>query len=442
MKKVNKPVFMFFKIYSLLLMGLAWPGRSLALNVYYVTANDRTFFVDGGFPETAFKNATFTIHFSGGFESALGYTWSSNVDWVSVNQSGVVTFGDIPSEDIKPIIITATPEPEERPILYEFRLKHWFVYTGKKYSISDAESYCDSIGLSLPPYKTITNAELDKPGHRDIGTLWSEWGYMKFFGWNIDDMYWTNDTDSEGYHYLTLLEYGSLHSGTYAQDVGTRYVMCSNEIPSDVITVTAHGHIFYVESGFPTTGFKGANFKINIHKDKNFTFSSNQNWLGVNSDGIVTITAQPNAGNTDALITITSESDDEVLSYSFNLDYWFVNAGKQRYSIAEAEKYCADIGLSLPPYKIVTNADNVKQTGYRDLGTLWSEWGNLDFFGWGNYVSYWTNDTGPEGYHYIVDVVNGYLFNEAISGFDSNSLFITCSNKLQPASDVINVIAN
>ncbi|KAL1506461.1 hypothetical protein ABEB36_005824 [Hypothenemus hampei] len=449
MKKVNKPVFMFFEIYSLLLTGLAWPGMSLTDDVVVasITANGHTFYIDNGFPEIAFKNATFTINLTDGAELS-GYNWSSSVDWVLVNQMGVVTFGDIPSKDIKPIIITVTPKSVGNQLLYTFLLKYWFVNAGtKKYTISSAEKYCDDIGLSLPPYKLVTNAELTKVGKRDLGTLWGEWGNLKAYGWSTDVTYWTNDTGSEGYHYLTSLIDGYLYNdNNVGHDTGSVYVTCSNELQptSDIRNVTANNHTFNVESGFPTIGFKGAEFKINIRKglpDEKLNFSSNRNWVKVNNDGIVTIIEQPDTRKTDASITVTSESDNGVLTYSFSLDYWFVNAGTKKYTISSAEKYCDDIGLSLPPYKLVTNAKLTK-VGKRDLGTLWGEWGNLKAYGWSTDVTYWTNDTGSEGYHYLTSLIDGYLYNDNNVGHDTGSVYVTCSNELQPTTDIRNVTPN
>lgn len=59
----------------------------------------------------------------------------------------------------------------------------------------------------------------------------------------------------------------------------------------DLKDVTVNGYTFAKDAGFPTTGFKGANFTLNVtdRPASDFTWTSDASWLTV-TDGVVTFT--------------------------------------------------------------------------------------------------------------------------------------------------------
>ncbi|ROP59585.1 hypothetical protein EDF81_2398 [Enterobacter sp. BIGb0383] len=420
-----------WSIWSMLSVGLVWPEVSFASDVAVVgvRANGHFFDKDDGFPETAFKNASFTIQLTAGVNPSE-FNWSSSEDWVSVSQVGDVTFGDKPSEYQGPVTITASSKSDDTVLYYKFYLRYWFAYAGKEqYKISSAENYCSNIGYTLSPYKKLTPAEVNETGKRNVGSLWGEWGDVKIYGWDTSITYWTNDNGPQGYHYLVNLVNGFLYDDyKVGQDRGSVHVACIKKIQPQ-LDVTANGYTFNVNDGFPTTAFKNAEFKINVNdnggSDK-YIFTSNRTWVDVDGNGVVTIIDEPGRGEADASIKIVSTSDGGNLTYSFKIAHWFVSAGVNRYTISNATGVCNKMGFALPPYEIITNA-GVNKSGHRDVGTLWGEWGNVKAYGWGTDITYWANDIGPEGYHYLTSLENGYLYNDYQVGYDRGSVYVACS---------------
>ncbi|EPV3677956.1 Ig-like domain-containing protein [Enterobacter ludwigii] len=179
-----------------------------------ITVNGHTFAKDSGFPTTGFTGATFMLKLTTG--SLSDYTWTSDVNWVSVTD-GTVKFTGTGSGD--KVTITGTPANGQGDnITYSFTLNTWFVSNGVADSFSQAESYCASQpGYSQPTVSHLTNDSWrDNNGShtqtRGTGSLWGEWGDMNNYSGSSftsdDNAYWSGELRSTGIHYYPNLQTG------------------------------------------------------------------------------------------------------------------------------------------------------------------------------------------------------------------------------------------
>ncbi|MEA1062911.1 hypothetical protein [Erwinia sp. HR93] len=392
-----------------------------------ISANGHQFLPDEHFPTTGFSNASFNILLYEN-NSITDYTWHSNKSWASIDQNGKVILDTPPTEDDGSVIIKGESKKGDETITYPFTITTWFINGGNvRYPINKLQSTCAAKKYDVPPFKIITNATVGNTGSRNAGTLWGEWGNLAAYGWPTDITYWTNDVGPEGYHYLSSLKNGYLYNDyKVGNDTGSVFIVCSKKMASasKIKSITANNFTYSIDDNFPNTGFIGANFKINIDNDKNVIWKTDSNWIKVDNNGIVTILEKPSPEKNKATITINFNGTEE--EYAFTIKKWFINAGKTKYSISNAVNYCKNKGYSLTSYKNITNAI-VGGSGTRGVGNLWSEWGNLATYNWATDITYWTNDIGQQGYHYLVNLSSGYLYNDYNVGQDKGSVYVVCS---------------
>ena len=239
-----------------------------------------------------------------------------------------------------------------------------------------------------------------------------------------------------------------VYSGTYtAQQAGTglkatlKRTGWSREVASKAYVIASltfeavivNGHQFPVSVGFPSTGFSGATFTLKL-KDasaSDFNWAANANWVNVN-DGVVSFTGQGTGSS--VTITATPKTGGNAITYSFNLKKWFATKGDQTMTWERANMTC-----SLPRIDELTNSmARIINSGWtphtesREVGSLWSEWGNLtDYSGPGfevNFPYYWTSEPHPEnsGNHYLVFLNNGRVSN----GNDLVRYYTVCRQEL------------
>ncbi|PNO54195.1 hypothetical protein MC64_000925 [Aeromonas caviae] len=166
-----------------------------------ISVNDFTFAVDAGFPTTGFHGAEFTLNTP---SAPSEYTWSSDVEWVSVDNGGNVR---ITSEDhsapvrmLTPVTITAVPTSGGAPLTYTFALRHWFfVHTYSQYpyksSGTTASWWCNSRDSNsrIPPVSDVSLGLRI----RQVGALFSEWGAADYFivnNYSMGSTYWAYTT--------------------------------------------------------------------------------------------------------------------------------------------------------------------------------------------------------------------------------------------------------
>ncbi|MGX9834552.1 Ig-like domain-containing protein [Enterobacter dykesii] len=160
-----------------------------------IAVSGTNFAVDAGFPKTGYPNATFQIAIKGSAANNTGYTWSDNSEWVSVDSSGKVTFGNEGTAD--EVTITATPKAGGAVLEYTFKLEKWFkVPSEGLMPAASVDSTCAALGngYASSPIASLTNAKaIGEYGTRAAGIAvwWPEWGDGL-----LDQISWTADVDS------------------------------------------------------------------------------------------------------------------------------------------------------------------------------------------------------------------------------------------------------
>lgn len=169
--------------------------------------------------------------------------------------------------------------------------------------------------------------------------------------------------------------------------------------------VTVNGKTFAKDAGFPTTGFPGATFTLNLTSGSvsDFIWKSDASWVSV-TDGVVTFTKQ---GTGDSvIITGTPKSGiGEALTYNFRLHKWFVPynpTDRVGVNWNDANAYCSSLGEQLPTREELSAGKEI-----RTIGALYAEWGNMSSYpGYGKEL-YWTSESSGQFMHYLTGLFNG-----------------------------------
>ncbi|MFB5745986.1 invasin domain 3-containing protein, partial [Cedecea sp. S5-13] len=184
--------------------------------------------------------------------------------------------------------------------------------------------------------------------------------------------------------------------------------------------VTVNNYTFAKDAGFPTTGFTGATFTLNVTNGSAsyFTWTSDASWVTV-TDGVVKFTGT----GTGDKVTITgtpSNGYGKIIKYSFTLWNWFI-INLTTMTWPDANSYCVSQGYSLPIVADMSEHINYKATQRRGKYALWNEWGNLfyDF-----YVQ--SSERKSLDEHYDVGLGNGAVY----SGRDSGRYAVVCHRSL------------
>jgi adhesin/invasin len=142
------------------------------------------------------------------------------------------------------------------------------------------------------------------------------------------------------------------------------------------IDTTANTHIFSISEQFPKTGFDRATFTLNMDGNPgDFTWESTDPAVTVNG-GVVTLNSAP-AG--PVTITATLTADPNIfINYIFKVDTWF-EPGSNQVNWAQARDSCMGIWSQPTVEQMNINRNN---PSVRSVGALWSEWGNIQSYGY------------------------------------------------------------
>lgn len=140
-------------------------------------------------------------------------------------------------------------------------------------------------------------------------------------------------------------------------------------------------HTLNVTSDFPSTGFIGATFTINLpssEKVSDYTWSSNKTWADATTNpGTVRFIGTPPALSFVTLqIKATHKINGKTRMYTTTIRNWFASGDENIATFDDANNVCTSVGWSLPTMSQVTN-DPVNGV-FRTPGTLISEWGAID----------------------------------------------------------------
>ena len=141
--------------------------------------NPHTFSVNDGFPNTGFVGASFQITVPIG--QPTDYDWSVDIDWLSIDDKGVVTMlrkpTPIDSGNAMIPIFKGEPKPHtgyKRTVDYRFTLKKWYSHIGKVKSQN-------IVNACIPSGRVIKQKDMSESRtvHRKTGDgVMNEWGYL------------------------------------------------------------------------------------------------------------------------------------------------------------------------------------------------------------------------------------------------------------------------
>ncbi|EFU5825523.1 hypothetical protein GL658_00425 [Shigella sonnei] len=198
------------------------------------------------------------------------------------------------------------------------------------------------------------------------------------------------------------------------------YMIDNAPLAVGIDRISVNGYKFDAEAGFPKTGFKGAEFTLQLSRNgdvSDYTWKSDASWVSV-TDGVVKFTDQGN-GNKVTITGTPKNGDEEAISFNFTLEAWFINNGtttsgdSSSGDWSDAEAFCnqSGSGYNLPTVAQVTNADKERGNPTRAVGNLWSEWGDLTTYsssGFGIRI-YLTSERQESGVPYVVSSKTGYI---------------------------------
>ncbi|UCQ10320.1 Ig-like domain-containing protein [Edwardsiella tarda] len=247
-------------------------------------------------------------------------------------------------------------------------------------------------------------------------------------------------SDADGYVTVTLtsLTDGPSHVSATLSNNNQASVI-TTFAPYDVLTgVLVNGKIFTVNEGFPSTGFIGAKFQLQINNDtarnSAYTWSSSApGWVSISPTGEVQLTTEP-ATRQPVTLTATAKDGGDTLTYHFDIRDWFISAGAWNYMSADdADAWCSTQGngYQVPSYTRVTNTTFNLSPGYRDIGGLWTEWGAMASYPASGLPSdqTWSKELRGSTQRYTTGLTTGYLYAISIASGAGQSLVI-CNRSL------------
>ncbi|MBN5226943.1 invasin, partial [Serratia ureilytica] len=187
--------------------------------------------------------------------------------------------------------------------------------------------------------------------------------------------------------------------------------------------VIVNGHRFPVSAGFPSTGFSGATFTLELKyaSASDFKWAANASWVNVN-DGVVSFTGQGTSSS--VTITATPKTGGNAITYTFNLKKWFTNMGYQTMVWERANMTC-----SLPKTDELTNGMKNGDLPSRAIGSLWSEWGDMANYPGSRFTTqtfYWASEKDGSIYHRLIGLNNGRVGSD----YDFNTYLVVCRQDL------------
>ncbi|HEN3636220.1 TPA: Ig-like domain-containing protein [Yersinia enterocolitica] len=158
---------------------------------------------------------------------------------------------------------------------------------------------------------------------------------------------------------------GTTVSGTNNSKTVT--LTAARQLPFSSISV--NGYAFKVTEGFPTTGFIGASFNLNVPGvTSDYNWSSNVPWATVDKSGKVTLSGTGNSSAVTIKATPKAAGGASfVYNFMLNKMYAFTNS-LQVYNSNEVG--CIIQGYTVPHYNELSNNSSA-----RGIGPVWQEWG-------------------------------------------------------------------
>ncbi|WP_353243957.1 invasin domain 3-containing protein [Providencia sp.] len=192
--------------------------------------------------------------------------------------------------------------------------------------------------------------------------------------------------------------------GTSKLAIDSSSIDYSGSVPE--ITIVTYGtpeiqtigdqSVFAIDSGFPNTGFEGAQFRITVPvgQPTDYSWSVDSDWLSIDDKGVVTMQRKP----TTSAMTPTFKGVPKphtgykrTVDYRFTLKKWYVRSGQSYNFNRIAARNCAARGDRLVKYNDLAAAGAISN---RKVGEqLLQEWGaTFTLNKLGIVYSLWTDD--------------------------------------------------
>ncbi|TNL01083.1 invasin, partial [Kosakonia cowanii] len=201
--------------------------------------------------------------------------------------------------------------------------------------------------------------------------------------------------------------------------------------------ISVNGHRFRPDAGFPTTGFKGAEFTLNLESDNggstsasDYRWTADAPWVSV-TDGVVRFTGK-GTGNRVTITGTPKSNQGNVIRYSFALKSWFVHDYEhhRRRTWRGARSWCHNwySGYRLALVSQLSGSGDFDGGTRGTLGGLWSEWGSLPDYSDARftYDEYWALDLRSWKSHYFVNLDDGHTNSHG----DITKLSVICRKDL------------
>lgn len=192
-----------------------------------------------------------------------------------------------------------------------------------------------------------------------------------------------------------------------------------------ILTLSTNGKTYSSTVGFPSTGFRNADFQILLNGSvpANYSWSSNRSWVNVTSTGKVSLTGTPSAGSKTVTVTGTPGTGGTPQVYTFTVKNWYTTPGSTKMTGTDGGAYCSSQGTV--------------QISFDDADAVTGEWGGLNAyptsdFGvvadtlFATFTS--TPNPGQTNHYWIKDLFGSNL--DQSTGPDFNKYYVTCRTSI------------
>ncbi|WFW58464.1 hypothetical protein NFJ76_11620 [Citrobacter freundii] len=186
--------------------------------------------------------------------------------------------------------------------------------------------------------------------------------------------------------------------------------------PVTLKDIHVNRYTYSKNAGFPTTGFTGAEFKLELNSplsgiESKYTWSSNASWVSV-TNGVVKFTGT-GTGDKVTIMGVPKNGKGPNISYEFKLKSWYTSNGTSMLW-SDADSFCnKQHGYRLPTVKELTATNDHSDPIRGTLSGLHSEWGALSQYPDSSFSSnseIWALDQKTSDHHYFIYTSSGHVF--------------------------------
>ncbi|UCQ12687.1 invasin domain 3-containing protein [Edwardsiella tarda] len=228
----------------------------------------------------------------------------------------------------------------------------------------------------------------------------------------------------------TLTVTPRLNGGPLSVTPGTQQITFVSPPSVTQVSPVENAYSFANNSGFPTTGFANARFKVSLSDNNPTAYqwavdgsNNGTGYTSVDTTGVVTLNT---ARSGPQVIQVKDKISGTVFaSYTFTLNGWFTNNGNTPLNWPSSNAYCSTRGGLATRAQLANGTPGYRST--RSVGNLWGEWGYMESQGSGFLsLNYWASDGDGLGVYHTVFLLDGHVSNAN----DTNRRYVTCRQGL------------